>query len=122
MKKLSTADCTRFLTTNSEVQQLVKDRYDWDNDDYDKENREYARRILIDATNPKKWKRRNKYIIGSKTDMDGGVGIYSGMRYGENTKYTGGILRIFWLEDTDHITVALLELNGNLKVIDDLSD
>ena len=122
MSKLTTADCTKFLATDPKIQQLAKDRYDWDNDDYDDESRKYAAKVIIDAADPKKWKRRNKYKIGSKADMDGGAGEYSGMRYGENPEYAGGIVRIFWLQDSDHITVALLELDGKLKLIDDLSD
>lgn len=134
---LSTADCRKFLATNPGVLKLVRDRVGYDPSpaawlaqcDGDAQEVAFFQGWLNNAANPKKWKRRAKYGIGSKTDREGG-NSGGGCDYGEGDYVrqshgvdpAGGVVREFWLEDTDHITLALLEKNGALTVIDDLSD
>jgi len=124
-RNLTTADCTKFLTTDAEIQKMVRERYEEHLEELDEdevEERAHYTKLIANSSNPKKWKRRNKYSVGSKIDIEGGNGEYGGLDYGQNPDYAGGIIRIFWLEDTDNLTLALLEKDGQLKVVDDLSD
>ena len=132
---LSTADCRKWLATDPKIQQLVKDRVGYDPNpaswlaqcDGDAQEVAFFQGWVNNAANPKKWKRQRKFNVGSKVDLESGAptGDTAGIAFIKQTAGvdpTGGVVREFWLEDTDHITLAILELNNNLYLIDDLSD
>ncbi len=123
MAKISTADVRNFLVNDPWVQQFVKDRYDPTDCD-DPTYKAELTKIQAGGANPKKWKRLGKFKVGSKIDIDGSTGAMGvgGLNYAENPAYAGGVVRVMELADTDHITLAVLELNGQLSIIDDLSD
>lgn len=130
MTKITTADCRKFLTTDPKVQDVVQGRYDIVECEVDDpEEIKYFNKVLKDAKIPKRWKRRTKYKIGSETDrMGGDVGGGSDYANSDYIKQSigfdpvGGVIREFWLEGTDHVTVAILEKDGVLTLVDDLSD
>lgn len=129
MSKVTTADCRNFLVSNAEVQHHVRDRYDPTDCDNDKNYRRELEQICRNGANPRKWKRNIKYKVGSKVDREGGD-RGGGLSYCDNefverdlgVDPTGGTVREFWLEGSDHITYALLEKDGKLFLLDDLSD
>ncbi len=109
---MTTAQCRDWLVSNSQIQQLVRDRCHGDDD------------IWIQwGQDKKRWKRQRKYNIGSATDKEW-------YNYGNNTFVEkmlgvdpiGGAVREFWLQGTDHVTVAILEKDGVLYFLEDLSD
>ena len=130
MSKITTADCRKWLAADPQVQKIVADSSG--HSDY-LAGREPLSSVemtwVTNGKNPKKWKRRGKYNVGSKTDTDGGIDC-GGCDFGDNefvkqetgVDPTGGVIREFWLEDTDHVTIALLEKDGQLYYLDDLSD
>jgi len=134
MAKITTADCRKFLAEHPEVQQHVRGRYDPE-EDYGEGSDDYIKeleQICRNGANPKKWKRNTKYKVGSEIDREGGD-CGGGGDFGNDfaVKYCleefgvdprGGVIREFWLEGTDHITYALLEKDGKLYIVDDLSD
>jgi hypothetical protein len=132
---LSTADCRKWLSTDAKVQQLVKDRVGYDPNpaiflaqcENNPQEVAFWTTWITNGANPKKWKRQSKCKVGSKTDLASWhpVGDAEGIAYAKQSlgvDPTGGILRNFWLEDTDHITVSILEVGGQLYLYDDLSD
>lgn len=121
-KGLSTEDCQAYLVEH--FAQRALDRYSLeDAEDADPEWKKDIEKIHANAKNPKMWKRVTKFNVGSKTDMEGGGGHYTGMRFGECKEYKGTICRIFYLEGTDHITIGLFEKDGKiLDAHEDLSD
>lgn len=129
MPKITTADCRNWLVASPKVQQLIRDRTGTTDGDPDPD----AAQWIAWGKNPKKWKRNCKYKVGSKTDLEGADSGAGGGGYGdaegvEMTKQfcgvdpTGGVIRNFWLEGTDHVTIAVLEKDGNLYLLEDLSD
>lgn len=129
MGKLTTSDIQKFLATDPEIQRLVQqDRCGMQDDgtfedgDLDSPYKKWVE----DAKNPKKWVRQRKYNVGSETDMEEGIQL------GENfatldpkdrpSDLTGGIVREFWLRDTDHITILTVEKDGKIIFTEDLSD
>lgn len=130
MNKLSTEDCRKFLVTDPSVQAIVKKHCNISDYDpvVDSEQISYCQKTAQAAQNPRRWRRQAKYGVGSKRDLEGG-----GMAYGDDfgvdcvlktlgVDPRGGVVREFWLEHTDHITVVLLEKAGKLFLLDDLSD
>lgn len=121
MAELRTEDCQKFLTTDPAIAQLVRDRLGLTDDpqlsDYDQEWRTYAYKAMKDAGKPKKWKRVGKVKLGSKTDLENMNFAEIWPQYAD-----GGIARTFWLQDTDHITVVLVEYEGKIVAMDDVSD
>ena len=131
MSKITTADCRAFLSTDAKCRAVWEGSYSLDNFvDCDPEEIEWARKNLANAANPKKWKRIGKYGIGSTTDLDGNDSGAGGGDYGNHwgtetlgfTPHKGDVVREFWLEDTDHCTIVLIEHNGSLHFLDDRSD
>jgi len=126
--KITTADCRKFLVSDPEVQGVVEGRYDMDDADLDPfddaEEIVFFSKVLENGKNPKKWKRVRKYNVGSKTDTDEGCNFADNefVKQMRGVDPTGGVVREFWLEDTDHVTVAILEKDGKLYYLDDLSD
>jgi len=124
MTKLKTDDCRNWLATDSGIQQLVKDRYGWDADqavllercDYDQGDVDYINDSVKKGIIPKNWKRQAKYTAGSKRDME--YRQYGSSQYGSPT---AGIIREFSLDGTE-ILVVILEKDGVLSFLDDLSD
>jgi len=127
--KLSTADCKRFLAQIMPAKvdaMMVKD------------TPEYllgCQKAVAAAGHASKWKRIGKYGIGSNTDTDGADNasgdFYGGSDYAESAQDCyqlgfdpkGGTVREFRLShEEDDIAVALLELNGDLFFLADLSD
>lgn len=132
MTKITTADCRKFLATDANAQALVQNRYDIScADPNEPEETEFYRKVHVAAQKTKNWLRRTKYKIGSKTDTHGSdCGCYGGSDYA-NTDWkiqqlgfdpTGGVVREFNLEPDTEIVIALLEKDGKLFVLDDLSD
>ncbi len=127
--KITTADCRDFLTTDSQVQQIVSDRSGLTDYNDGLIEEEVLHEWVVAGKRPRSWKRQSKYKIGSKTDMEGGS-AGGGHQYAEcvftsahlGFSPTGGTVRTFWLDDTDHVTVALLEHNSKLFFLEDLSD
>lgn len=122
---LSSKDCTDFLVNSPVIQELVRDRCgilpDGSFDEApDPEMQIEYQSWVQNGKNPKKWKRVMKYNLGSPTDMEH-------FQYSEIwPQYTRGphtaVVRHFWLDGTDHITVALIEYNNQIVEWDDLSD
>jgi len=115
--KLTTDDCRKWLAASPVIKKLVKDRSGVSDGEEDA-----LTEWVIDAADPKKWTRQSKVKVGSKTDKDD-------MNYADpffanqlGFPLTGGVVRTFWLKGTDHVTVSILELNGSLHFLDDLSD
>lgn len=118
---LSTADCRNWLSTNPKIQQLVSDNSGVSDGEV------YHAQWVVDAKKPNKWKRQSKHKVGSKLDLANScpVGDIEGIKVVKSLlgiDPTGGVLRNFWLEATDHITLQVLELNNQLYLLDDLSD
>ena len=128
MPKITTADCRNFLVNDPETQRIVQGRYDLSEcGDSEPEEVAYFNKVLRDAKNSKRWKRQRKYKVGGRVDEEQGSDYGDDFsvklcqqRFGVDPR--GGVIREFWLEDTDHVTVALLEKDGKLYCIDDLSD
>jgi len=120
MSKITTADCRQFLATDPQTQALVRNRYDVSYCDEAEEATAY-RAVHAASQVPKNWIRRVKYKAGGKADMEGGD-TGGGSCYGETPAYAGGMIREFRLDPDTEIAVALLEKDGKLVVIDDLSD
>lgn len=126
-KKITTADCRNFLVAHTDIQREVAGRYDPADYQGDPVYQAEMRQIVANGKNPKKWKRQRKYKVGSKADLESAspAGDEFGISFTKKNlgvDPTGGTIREFWLEDTDHITIAVLELNGVLYFLDDLSD
>lgn len=114
---LSTADCQKYLV--EKYAEDVKARYEDYQDSPDNQE------VIKNASTPGKWKRMTKYNVGSdidKGEKECALGGYGGMNYHEYPKYTGGIVRTFYLEGTDHITYNLIEVGGKIVGEDDCSD
>lgn len=128
MGKITTADCRKWLASNQKVQRTVWERYCPDEADCAQEKQEYLK-VIATGKVPKNWKRNTKYKVGSKTDIDGGDSG-GGLNYGNNPYViqcagvdpTGGVIREFWLDGTDHVTIAVLEKDEQLYFLEDLSD
>ena len=121
MTKLKTEDCRKWLATNDEIQQLVKDRYGWTDDAKtllemcgdDQDEVDYINNIITQAAKPKNWKRATKFKLGSETDQK---------EYDYGLLFPGeGVVRQFNLQGTE-IGVMILEQNGKLSFLNDLSD
>jgi hypothetical protein len=118
---VKTEDCRQWLASNSEIQQLVKDRYGWDDDpiallemcDFDQEEVEFIKNIVRLAAEPGNWKRTRKYNLGSETDKENRD--YSLSHPGE------GVVRNFELKNSE-VEVVILEQDGQLQFLDDMSD
>jgi hypothetical protein len=121
VSKLKTADCRQWLATSDEIQNLVKDRYGWLDDEktllemcgHEQDEVDYINNIVAQAAKPKNWKRQRKFKLGSETDQN--ECGYSYLFPGE------GVVRQFNLRDTE-IAVMILEQNGKLSYLNDLSD
>jgi len=115
---LTTDDCQKFLSTNSDIQKLVQGRYDpeeWD-------DKRHCLIIRKNAANPKKWVRQQKYNVGSPTDLDK-LDLLQLLKDSKGAPdITGGVVREFWLKDTDHITILLVEKDDKIVFTEDLSD
>lgn len=129
MAKLTTSDIQKFLATNSEIQRLVQEdrcgmRPDGSFEDEDSESP--YKKWVEDAKNPKKWVRQRKYKVGSEMDMDVGLRLGEGFSSlspeDRPPDLTDGIVREFWLRDTDHITILTVEKDGKIVFTEDLSD
>lgn len=124
MAGLSTADCRNWLVADAQTQQLVADNSG--HSDYLSGAEPLSSVQMTWVTNakkPGKWKRQHKYKVGSQADKDNlGYDDPWFANYLKLPTLVGGVIRIFWLEDTDHVTVSLLELNGKIYFLDDLSD
>lgn len=119
-EKLSTADCQKYL-----VDKYAKDIREMYMEDGVDELSDYSKKIIANAANPKKWKRMTKYTVGSdidKGEKECAPGGYGGMNYCDYGKYAGGIVRTFYLDETDHITYNLIEVDGQIVGEDDCSD
>ncbi len=121
MTKLTTADIQNWLASNREVQLIVESRFG-DPVDGDPEWNAYCHKSTHDATIPKKWVRQRKYSVGSPTDMETGIRLGEGLLSQPLLDLTNGVVREFWLKDTDHVTVLTVEKNGKIVFIEDLSD
>lgn len=121
MSKLKTEDCRNWLATDPGIQQLIKDRYGWDPDpvamfemcEDDQDEVDYVNSIIKCAAKPGKWKRYSKYNLGSARDKDF-------RNYAEICKGKG-VVREFNLADTE-VSVVILEQDGKLSFLDDMSD
>jgi len=122
--KITTADCRNWLVADARVQEIVADRSGYSDYLSGAEPKSSVQMTWVtDGKNPAKWKRQAKYKIGSKTDLDR-------LDYANDERVvqcagvdpTGGTVRTFWLENTDHVTIDILELSGKLYFLDDLSD
>lgn len=128
MSKLTTADVQKFLATDPNVQRIVReDRCGIAPDGTpDADDDGTFLKWAKDATDPKKWVRRRKYSVGSKTDMEEGIQLGDGFQAldpkDRPPDLTGGIVREFWLRDTDHVTILTVEKDGKIIFIEDLSD
>lgn len=100
---MTSDEIKKFLTTDPRVLQAVDARYEEGD-----EVREFARTAS-------KWKRRTKYAVGS--DADGNY--YDAI---ENGRLKGGVVRVFELSGSDGAAVAVVEKNGKVVYVDDLSD
>ena len=126
MSKITTADCRNFLASDPTVQRIIHERA------ADAVEIAYSDKVISNGKNPKRWKRITKYKVGSKTDLEGGeLGGGMGYSHPDQVKYvirecgvdpTGGVVRDFWLEETDRVTISLLEKEGQLYFLEDLSD
>ena|ERR1019366_10239676 len=116
MSKLTTAQIQEWLTTDPEIRELVLNRFGVDEGEDMSEYTEYCRESLINSRKPKKWKRLRKYTVGSPTDAENCLSLE------DYPELTGGIVREFWLRGTDHVTVQLVEKDGKIVFIEDLSD
>lgn len=116
---MNTAELKQFLATNAEVQRMIQERYDLGEyeDNAPAEEIAHHEKVVRDAKDPKKWKRVRKYNVGSVTEM--GVGDDIAHVY---PHLIGGVVREFWLDGTDHVTFLLVEKDGDIKLVDDLSD
>ncbi len=131
MTKITTADCRKFLATDSVTQELVKSRYDVSCADSNEPGEaEFYEAVCKSAQSPRNWRRRAKYKVGSKADMGDGAGEGGGYEFATNSYVhdrigfnpEGGVVREFNLDPDTEIVVALLEKDGKLLVLDDLSD
>lgn len=102
-----------YLSSNPEVQRIVKGRSGLGDDDFDGDY-EYANLIVANGKNPKKWKRTHKFLIGSNAD-DYDMAFYYPNLVGETA-------RVFYLEETDHVTILLVVKDNQIVVMEDLSD
>lgn len=116
MPEMRTADIQKWLATDLGIQKLVAERLPNDPGD-DPDFAAYVAKARKDSANPKKWVRRRKYKVGSDTDS---------LKLGEplpgTPDLTGGIVREFWLRDTDHVTVLTVEKDGKIVFFEDMSD
>ncbi len=97
---MNTKDCKRFLTTDPEVQRLVSDRLGG--------VREIAKKT-------KNWKRHRKYKV-TQTDLDF-------MLHPNKNCCLGGSAREFYLDGVEEdILILLIEVDGKIELVDDLSD
>ena len=120
---LKTEDCRKWLAKNSEVQQLVQDRYGWDSDpaamlemcDGDKNEVAYIKKVVASAKKPDSWKRTAKYALGSTTDQE--LRDYASGQLHD----AQGVIRHFELKNTE-IVLVILEQNDQLQLLDDWSD
>ena len=121
---LSTADCRNWLVADVQTQKIVADNSG--HTDYLAGREPLADVQMTWVTNaklPKKWKRVTKFKVGGKFDKENhgwDTNEYAEQQIGK--PLAGGVIREFWLEDTDHVTIAILELSGKLYFLDDLSD
>jgi hypothetical protein len=121
MSQLKTADCRKWLATDDDIQNLVKDRYGWSDNiedmlemcDNDQDEIDQINDVVAQAAKPKNWKRYTKFKLGSETDQKNCD--YGLLFPGE------GVVRQFNLDDTE-IAVMILEQNGKLSFLNDLSD
>jgi len=122
---LSTADCRNWLVKHKADEVQAK-WDDLDDPDLEPEEREFIEKICRYARTPSKWKRITKYKVGSKIDMgDEEPANYEGRGghcYAHQPALLGGVVRQFYLEDTDHITYMLVEVDGQIVYVDDASD
>lgn len=113
MGKLTTADIQQILATEPRYLKLLREQYDsadWKS----------ANKLQRDAINPKKWTRKIKYLVGSKTDKMGSD-AGGGLMLCETPSLAGGIVREFLLKDTDHV-MLLVEKDGKIVYVEDMSD
>jgi hypothetical protein len=123
-EKLSTADCQKYLAQTKGAERQADYESDKKRGMTDPDELAYAKELADSASNPKKWKRMTKYLVGSdidKGEKDCAPGGYGGMDYARHIP-AGGIVRTFYLEGTDHITYNLVEVDGKIVYEDDCSD
>lgn len=78
--------------------------------------------MVTAARDPQNWKRRIKYKVGSTTDRDGG-GDGGGMDLmSDYPQFSNAICREFWLDGSDGVSIVLVEHNGQIVHVKDLSD
>lgn len=116
----------RYLTLNVVVQKIVAGRcglLDMEHEEFEPEEIAYVEKIVSNGKNPKKWKRMRKYKIDSPANE-----IYvrwdkQKEKHIPEPELTGCTVREFYLEDTDHVTIALITNDeGEVIMMDDLSD
>jgi hypothetical protein len=113
---MKSQDIKKYLATDELIQHRIEARYetsDLDKNDPDEAEliKEYSL-IINKAKNASNWKRIRKYKWGGSKDHI----------FYDDDKLQGGVVREFWLEDTDHITVAVIEVNNKIVTTEDLSD
>ena len=110
---MTTEDCRQYLITNWSPK--IKAQYEEVDPVATEEDKKYSQKVIKDAFNPKKWKRVMKYNVGSNTDQEN-------CDYGSDPKYVGGVVRAFYLQGTDHITINLIEKDGQIIADEDMGD
>jgi len=101
---------------------------------------EYAKeadKTIAASRLPQNWIGLAEYEVGSEADKTGNMIEHEeeehytgGSNYEEQfwaqsiglKSLAGGIVYEFWLEETEHITVAIIELNGKFHFLDDRGD
>lgn len=107
---MNTESIRQWLATDPRILQIVRDRSGVSDGEADEETAVWVEW----AQNPKRWVRRSKMRVGSAAWQE-----RFGYLLGD---ITSGVAREFWLRDTDHVTILLIEQSGSIAHIEDLSD
>lgn len=128
---LSTNDCRNWMASDPAIQNLIKERVGFDPNpavfleicDNDPQEVACFNKWITDGANPKKWKRMSKFKIGGKHDQENhGYDKSAFIRQQLGFDPAGGIVREFYLEDTDRISARILEHNGKLYLLEETCD
>jgi hypothetical protein len=118
-RQMTTADCRKYIIANLLAQ--VDHRLGPSMGLPPAEVQWHAR-VRQSAATPTKWKRRIKYNVGSKVDIEGSDGIGGGLDFAQQPALHGGVVREFFLDDSDGICFALVEKNSAIVHVEDLCD
>lgn len=114
---MSSDDVKKFLVSRALVLASIDGKFDGKSHD----DVAWHARVRANARKPAKWKRATKYLVDSSVDRDGGDDG-GGHEYFRNTKFAGGTVREFVLEEGDGVRYAVIEVGGVCVHVDDVGD